>query len=438
MGFQDFFQQYILEHNELQMSKLFKVMKKAENPLTGVHFSKTSTFSLRMKPFHYDPVALYVFPKDYILNGGLKKNAGFAKLPYMFIVEPTEDAKILNLDMDENFAKGLLTTMDIPLELWDSTEIFHNSNMSSAGHRFWGVLEHWRHKTNASKNASWNALFKKAGYNTLYDPGKAIIHSNEPEQVAYLEKSAFKIVDIISNDQANIVEVLKNAFPDFKINNQNRYSNKQFKDSLEYYFQNPDGNYFSLFISKNNNTVSVLVNSNHRKSYDWDGDSKTIIEDIKELLTKEKQEYPVDKSDNSLLGKIAKEYHLAWTPNSNRLERNYVSKNDPDYKMVFTLNYGAKSKYSEEDITIVMQRRYIKSHYGVIGNYHYFAKLENPSELSPGEIIRMLFGKLEKAIEKDFNDGGGTSREWENNINARRAIHDIGFLKRRIFQIKDK
>src|SRR5690606_10064934 len=56
-------------------------------------------------------------------------------------------------------------------------------------------IERWKNENNLSKNASWNGLFKKTGYNVLFDPGEKIIHWNEPSQLVFLEPGTYKVIE---------------------------------------------------------------------------------------------------------------------------------------------------------------------------------------------------------------------------------------------------
>ena len=136
-----------LETNEFLSPNLFKSLNKLKHPLGGVHFSKSNFLHFNVNPNHNDPVGVYSFPKQYVLNQHLFDNQGFASYPYVFLVEPTSSAKILNLDMSLETAKSILIQMKINPNL---TNFY-----KTPGHSFWNTL-----KSVTQYNSHWNNLFK--------------------------------------------------------------------------------------------------------------------------------------------------------------------------------------------------------------------------------------------------------------------------------------
>ena len=66
------------ERSEISSPELFEKIKQLKSPYSGVHFSKTNFLSFRPQPSHFDPLGIYVFPKDYVLSHGLFNNNMFA------------------------------------------------------------------------------------------------------------------------------------------------------------------------------------------------------------------------------------------------------------------------------------------------------------------------------------------------------------------------
>jgi hypothetical protein len=423
MRFKEYFQT-ILEYNEAQMPKVFSALKKYTNPLTSVHFSNQSQVSFNPKPFHADPIGVYGFPKEYVEKGNLKKNSGFAKNPNIFILEPTDKAKILNLDMDEQTAKNILQSMDIPPDYYDDVGVNERSRGKTPGHIFWSTLEGWRHKNQITNNASWNALFKKSGYNTLYDPGKGIIHYNEPAQIVFLEPQTFRILDVIKNNQAGIISLLKKEFPDFKITNRTKKSG----DTLYYYFQQPNSKrFFSIEVHKLNNEVSLSV-CNNRKSYGYEGDSLTIVDDIKQMLERcEVDQYPELDYSKSPIQEIAKTYGFSIEEGSQEIKRNYKSKSD-NYLLKLSIRYHAPTSYSpDSSLNIVLQRNSDSGGYFALGNYHYYNGIQNPKG-SPEEMV----DKLLEAVESHAR-GDSKLDDFDRSYKGKTALKDIEFLRNRVF-----
>ena len=77
-----------LEVSEMVMPKLFDKVKQLKGEHSGVHFSKSDQLSFNLQPNHFDPIGIYVFPKKYLLEGGLSANTMFAAYPYAFLIEP--------------------------------------------------------------------------------------------------------------------------------------------------------------------------------------------------------------------------------------------------------------------------------------------------------------------------------------------------------------
>lgn len=423
MRFKEYFQT-ILEYNEAQMPKVFSALKKYTNPLTSVHFSNQPQVSFNPKPFHADPIGVYGFPKEYVEKGSLKKNSGFAKNPNIFILEPTDKAKILNLDMDENTAKQIFKSMGIPVEYYDDVDVNKKSRGTTPGHIFWSALEGWRHKNEITNNSSWNALFKKSGYNTLYDPGKGIIHYNEPNQIVFLEPGTYKILDVIKNNQAGIIALLQKEFPDFKITNRT----KKFGDVYYYYFEHPKSKkYFLVEVHKLNNEVSLSV-CNNRKSYGFEGDSLTIVDDIKRMLEKcEIEKYPEPDYSKSPIQEIAKTYGFSLKEGSQEIKRNYKSKSD-NYLLKLIIQYHAPTSYSpDSSLNIVLQRNSDSGSYYSIGNYHYYNGIKNP-EGSPEKLIGELLNSIETTAKEDSK-----LDNFDRSYKGKTAMKDIEFLRKKVF-----
>lgn len=423
MSFKEYFYT-ILEHNEVQMPKLFSILKKYDNPYVGVHFSNIPQISFNPKPSHYDPIGVYCFPKKYVEEGNLKKNSGFAKSPNIFIVEPTTNAKVLNLDMGENTARQILISMGIPSEYYDDPSVQNKMRVNTPGHIFWSAMEGWRHKNNMSKNSSWNVLFKKTGYNVLYDPGKGIIHYNEPSQIVYLEPGTYKVLDVIKNNQAGVISLLRKEFPDFKLTNKT----KKFGDGYYYYFEHPKTKkYFSVEIHKLNNQVTLSV-CNKRKYYMSDEDSSTIVDDIKRGLAEcEVDKYPELDYSKSPIQEIAKTYGFSLAEGSHEIKRNYKSKAD-NYLLKLSIQYHAPTSYSpDSSLNIVLQRNSEKGGYFAMGNYHYYNGIQNP-EGSPKEMMDKLLDSVEAHAR-----GDSKLDDFDRSYKGKTALKDIEFLRKRVF-----
>lgn len=328
--------------------------------------------------------------------------------------------------MDETTARNILSQMEIPSEYYDDPNVQSRAKKSDAGHIFWSAIEGWRHKTNNTDNSSWNVLFKKTPYNTLYDPGKGIIHSNEPQQLVFLEIGTYEILDLIMNNQSAIVETVKQAFPEFKVINKS----KKFGDTYSYYFENPKTKqYFDVEIHKLGNSVSVFVCRDIRKNYIFDEeDSSLIVDDLKEALKKCKSnEYPELDYSKSPIQEIAKTYGFSIEEGAQGINRNYKSKSD-NYLLKLGIHYHAPTSYSpDSSLNIVLERNSEDGMYYSIGSYHYYGGIKNP-EGNPEEMVAQLLKSIERTAKLDSE-----TDDFDRRYKAKIALKDIEFLEKRVF-----
>jgi hypothetical protein len=265
MKYKDFYNHLLLEYTENILPKVFDALKNSEDELTGVHFSRgiitglddfkrairTPHLGINKDPAHRDPLGIYVFPKKYVLSGGLKKNTGFSSQAHYYIIEPIrQKCKILNLStMTQSDLEKILIDMEIPESYLSDKDVYHHSG-NKVGHKLWGIIEKFRKDTGQNySNYSWNKLFKKARYNVILDEGDMIIHSNEPHQMVYLEPSTYRVIDqgVKSNWLKIFSDVIK-AFPEYTP----KKSGKSYSDS--------DTRGLSLF-DKNNPSVQISLSS---------------------------------------------------------------------------------------------------------------------------------------------------------------------------------
>jgi hypothetical protein len=243
-------------------------------------------------------------------------------------------------------------------------------------------------------------------------------------QIVFLEPQTFKILDVIKNNQAGIISLLQKEFPDFKITNRT----KKFGDTLYYYFEHPKSKkFFSIEVHKLNNEVSLSV-CNNRKSYGYEGDSLTIVDDIKRMLeTCEVDKYPEPDYSESPILEIAKTYGFSIEEGSQEIKRNYKSKSD-NYLLKLSIQYYAPASYSpDSSLNIVLQRNSENGSYFSMGSYHYYNGIKNP-EGSPKEMISKLLKSIERTAKLDSQNG-----DFDRRYKAQIALKDIEFLEKRVF-----
>lgn len=412
------------ERSEVSSPTLFNKVKQLKGPYSGVHFSKTDFLSLNPNPGHFDPIGIYVFPKDYVLGNGLFKNNMFAGYPYVFLIEPSATAKILNLNMDRNTAEKLLSDMGIDKDLLDSDEVYHKSNMNSPGHLFWGVLEKIRNQKGLPKNSSWNSFFKKTGYNVLYDPGLGIIHSNEPNQIVYLDPKSYRVVDLITNDSGyKILYSIAENFPEYQlfkkksgswysegkseITLKDKYSTIELSNSKEY----PNTVWCVVYGYENEFKKEFAIKS--------DDDLVKAIQEIKNFLKTEKKEISPPSNDYSKMENIAITYVLKYDKEyPGRIEKNY--KNNTK----FIINYMPSTK----EIAMRVKKGYAPGSYY---SFSYHVDLISSDSTSPEEDVKSLIEKIKNKIKDDikvFRSSSNPSAQY----GAEDALKFVEFLEKRV------
>lgn len=402
-----------LEVNEMVMPELFEKLKQLPEEYSGVHFSKSDQLSFNLNPSHFDPIGIYVFPKKYVLEGNLAKNTMFASYPYAFLIEPTKQAKILNLDMNYATAEELLGKMGIDKNLLYDKEVYHKSGKDTPGHRFWGAMEHYRNVPrnfkNLGRNVSWNALFLKTGYNALYDPGLHIIHTNEPAQVIYLDHKAYRVVDVVKNtNKHTLLLSFASYFPDFKI-----YKKRSGWSKDEYVIMlKKDGIEITTWTSKNDpNRISIKVYGYGERysSKEWvlqinsKEDMKKAVDDVKHYMSNSEKTPSYFSEDNyKFMLDVSKLYNL---------------KIDPEYPGIISKKYRNDTKFelkytpTTNKVTLIVQRN-------DYARYFYYFETE-AREVE--ETIKELFEGLEENIKQKASGLGMM------------ALQFVEFLKNRVF-----
>lgn len=193
-----------------------------------VNFSEYPRFEnnpYKIQIFHQDPIGIYAFPKDYVVQEQ-SKNEMFFGMPYITVFKLKENAKILNLStMTEDQAKKLLEKINIK---------YDDEYQNIPGHIFYHSIRKYISEnlhTIKNKNLIWNKLLKIAGdFDVIKDQGSGIIHSSEPEQIIVLNKNVIENVKKIENPYQTYVSSFFSNIADVA----KEIGRKYFKD---YYIQ---------------------------------------------------------------------------------------------------------------------------------------------------------------------------------------------------------
>ena len=439
----DIYSNYIIESTETILPEVFKQLKKYDDFLVGVHFSNGVNIKddkgiphlgLNKKPFHNDPIGVYAFPKDYVLGGKLSKNGGFYSMRYFYIMRPSKSANILNLSkITKSEYERLLIQMGIPTRYWSDEGLYHRSTKDmSDGHKFWSIIERYKGNQGLSKNVSWNTLFRKTGYNVVYDEGDAIIHSNEPSQIIYLETNAYEV--LYTNKNKHPVDTLfalfAKSFPDWRIR----------KKSIMIYLESPKKYYIS--VQPHNQGFSIQVGgfkeSFHRNIM-WEDFNSSIIEDVKNFI--HNNEYNTDivkpSSNFNLIEKISKTYGLSTKVNARSRELE-ISKNYTDTDKTYMINFRL-NEYGNElycYLTKSNSEPKVKNKYR--SNLNEYDIRSHVSITSADEDIGKVMHDLFNKMESDANERYNRDDEYNylNKPKYEAILRTISFIKNRVFKLK--
>lgn len=191
--------------------------------------SNTSGAKIGINPKseYHTPIGIYAYPVDYVI-----RNNGWVPYgndrPYLWIMEPVQPVLKLDemtsseyTDLVEKLWHAEYNGFDLETEFGQELLEYaeDTAGWSSPGGKFWNLTRIISRMKNVilpeeedeihdlladlempmhSNPTAWNALFRFLGYGAVSDT-KGIIHSNEPVQIVFLEKSALKVVNMINN-----------------------------------------------------------------------------------------------------------------------------------------------------------------------------------------------------------------------------------------------
>jgi hypothetical protein len=418
--------QLIQERYEATLTKLYKALKtKYTDDMVGVHFTRINKVGIRTDPAHHDPIGVYAFPRNYVLND--IKNEGFAGMEFSHIIVPSSKAKILNLGtISEKTASRLLTQMGIPSSYLTDETTYHNSG-ADVGHMLWGAMERWRHENKLSKNSSWNTLFKKTGYNVLYDPGLKIIHWAEPTQIVYMTPGTYKVVDTFSkNNNSELFKQFVEAFPDWVPKKTKSYSevSLQLKKGNSAILVTPS-QYFNFGVNiygrveKTNTDPQRL---SYREFYEAGDAIEDAIEDAKKFIKNSLDD--TSRSEQEYISRFQVEefckYFKFKTPQSGTTIVRKYDETDGSGVIKLIISFHSNA------VTFQVERRISYS----MGNFYFYS----PSipYNGPKEVTETAFKAMESQL-KEYEAKGES--DYEHYYKALRGGKVLKYIKRNVFKL---
>ena len=171
------------------------------------------------KPAHDDPTGVYTYPLEYVINHFSSIPYGMS-MPYLRVIRLRPGAKVLDLQsLTKDSAIKLLEKMGVFEEtprpgfiekIWKQWTDIVTQRMApaTAPKVFFQIAQNLDTSPvgGVLSNNKQAARFLKAGITAIQDtaPNKAaaVIHSNEPEQVIFLRRDAFDVVDVFQTAKA--------------------------------------------------------------------------------------------------------------------------------------------------------------------------------------------------------------------------------------------
>ncbi|MCK9428528.1 MAG: hypothetical protein M0R17_00775 [Candidatus Omnitrophica bacterium] len=139
---------------------------------------------------------------------------------YVYFIKPNPGSIKLDLQSynSNDFKKDLEKLKQLGFSKLSDAEIEQKSYYKTPGGYIWYVT--MKYSTSAN---SWNAIFRKMGYDYVVDHHMGIIHSNEPAQAVFLNPSSFTVLDVSKFDNSEDKQIPRGAkwdvFNYLKINN---------------------------------------------------------------------------------------------------------------------------------------------------------------------------------------------------------------------------
>lgn len=153
-----------------------------------VHFSDIPKIGVHPRPPHRDPSGIYLFPLDHVAERW-HHYTHWAFRPYMFVCRVAGGMTLDLSALTHESVDGMLDSLGLEKDVMGG---------KSPAERLWGTLKQEAHKgSRGQQNTAFRRLILRLGFDMVLDPGGAVIHSNEPDQLLVLSPGAINVVELV-------------------------------------------------------------------------------------------------------------------------------------------------------------------------------------------------------------------------------------------------
>lgn len=201
------------------MKKYGKIVRQGEGYKYYVQFTNYANDVLiknsNPNPDHSDPVGIYAYPLNYVVNHPGDIWYG-RKAKYLRILTPNTNNILHITNLNKGNAELLLSKMGIDYHLLDfARKTYKHSGVAMWAKSFMSAVQmrldqapeigdYGNKKYPMRSSLEQTQLFKKAGVDAILDTAnrqtQASINTREPEQIVFLSRSSFKVIEIYNLD----------------------------------------------------------------------------------------------------------------------------------------------------------------------------------------------------------------------------------------------
>lgn len=184
------------------------------------HNGNTLDKSFSPKPNHGDPAGLYAYPLEYVVNHPANIQYG-QQARFLRVIQDTSRNKLVLPTMTQEQALAILARMGIgepQKKMAVAAKRVREGHLAGnlVAKAFFHVVQYYSavgQKTRLG-NREQSALFLKAGIDAVEDRStnarEAIIYPDEPEQIVFLSRTAFRVADVYELRSARNASINKN------------------------------------------------------------------------------------------------------------------------------------------------------------------------------------------------------------------------------------